>query len=799
MIQDVRYALRGLARAPGFTIAALLTLGLGIGANAAMFSVVHAVLLRPLSVAEPARLMRLGQTKGEWHTNVSPANFADWRDRSRTLEAMSAFNVAGVNLLSGESAERVRVAFVSSSLPPLLGIRPTVGRAFTAEEDQPGRDRVLLLSSAYWRSRFDGDPSVVGKSLQINGTPHTIVGVLPDNFEFPPLRQASIWAPLALSATDLSSRGSKWLSVVARLRSSASLEAAHAEMGAISRDLAQAFPDFNKDWQAEIVPFTPDIVGGARPMLLLLLGAAGFVLLIACANVANLLLARANRRRREIAVRLSLGASRARVVRQLLTEALVLAAGGAILGVLGAVWIVQAVAEPVSRVLPRSPGGLEPAVVGFSLLVAAAASVLFGLAPAWQATHRRLDAALRGPGGRTAGAHRTTAALVAAEIALCLMLLAGAGLLLRSLARLSNVKPGIDSRDVVAMNINLPVAQYPEPASWARFFEEVRARAAAAPGVASASYISHLPVTTEAFGNGFTIEGRPMPRGDEHSAEMRWVSPNYFEALRIPLRSGRVFSERDRDGAPLAVVVNEAFARQYFPGEDPVDRRLLIGFCRDAAQCPPVFQIVGVVGDVHELSLDAPAAPQMYVTEAQLPMSYTSLLIRSPMPAASAAAAVREAVRALDPSVAVWDVRAMDDIIDESAGGRRLVVALLSAFAALALALAAVGVAGVMAYAVSERTREIAIRMALGARPRDVSADVLRRALRLAAAGVFLGSILALIATRVMRSLLFEVSPTDPLVLGSAAALLLAVAAAAAYWPARRAAGVEPLTALRSE
>jgi len=290
-----------------------------------------------------------------------------------------------------------------------------------------------------------------------------------------------------------------------------------------------------------------------------------------------------------------------------------------------------------------------------------------------------------------------------------------------------------------------------------------------------------------------------MPRGDEHSAEMRWVSPNYFEALRIPLRSGRVFSERDRDGAPLAVVVNEAFARQYFPGEDPVDRRLLIGFCRDAAQCPPVFQIVGVVGDVHELSLDAPAAPQMYVTEAQLPMSYTSLLIRSPMPAASAAAAVREAVRALDPSVAVWDVRAMDDIIDESAGGRRLVVALLSAFAALALALAAVGVAGVMAYAVSERTREIAIRMALGARPRDVSADVLRRALRLAAAGVFLGSVLALIATRVMRSLLFEVSPTDPLVLGSAAALLLAVAAAAAYWPARRAAGVEPLTALRSE
>jgi putative ABC transport system permease protein len=799
MIQDVRYALRGLARTPGFTAAALLTLGLGIGANAAMFSVVHAVLLRPLAVAEPGRLVRLGQTKGEWHTNVSPANFVDWRNRSRTLEGMSAFHVAGVNLRSEDGAERIRVAFVSPGLLPLLGIRPAAGRVFTEAEDQPGSDRVLLLSPAYWRTRFGGDPSAVGRSLQINGTPHTIVGILPEDFEFPPLRRAEIWAPLALSPKELASRGSKWLSAVARTRPGVSIEASRKEMDSISGDLDRSFPDFNKGWRAEVVPLTPDLVAGARPMLLLLLGAAGLVLLIACANVANLLLARANRRRREIAIRVALGAGRLRLIRQLLTESLVLALGGAAAGVLGAVWVVQAVSDPVGRVLPRTPGALDPAVVLFSLGVAVAASVVFGLAPAWQATRRRLDEALRGPGGRTAGAHRTTAVFVAAEVALCLMLLAGAGLLLRSLARLAEVRPGFDSRDLVAMNLNLPTAQYPEPASWTRFFEDVRSRAEAIPGVESAAFISHLPLSSDDFGNGFTIEGRPMERGDEHSAELRWVSPNYFSALRIPLRGGRFLEERDRDGAPLAMAVNDAFARQYFPGEDPVGRRLLLGFCRSTEQCPPVFEIVGVVGDVHERSLDAAASPQMYVTEAQLPMSYTTLLVRTRMPAAPAAAAVREVVGALDPSIAVWEARAMDDVIARSAGDRRLLVGLISAFALLALALAAVGVGGVMAFSVSERTREIAIRMALGARRRDVMAEVLRRALRLTAAGIAAGGVLALAATRVMRSLLFDVSPTDPVVLVSAAAVLLGVAALAAYGPARRAAGVEPLAVLRSE
>ncbi len=799
MIPDLRYALRGLARSPGFTIAALLTLALGIGANTAMFSVVHAVLLRPLHVAEPERLVTLGQTKGEWHTGVSPANFEDWRRRARTLEVMSAYSAAGVNLRSVEDAERVRVAFVSPSLLPLLGIRTAAGRGFSLEEGEPGRDRVVLLSDRYWRSRFAADPSVVGRSIQINGAPHSVVGILPADLEFPPLRRSDIWAPLALTAQDLQSRGSKWLSVVARIRLDATLTAARAEMDAISRYLDQAYPDFNKGWRAEVLPLAPEIVGESRPMLLLLAAAAGFVLLIACANVGNLLLARANRRHREIAVRIALGAGRRRLIRQLLTESLVLALGGAVLGVLGAVWIVDALSGPISRVLPRSPGGIEPAVLAFSLALAAAASVVFGLAPAWQATRREVEGVLRGAGGRTAGAHRTTAAFVAAEVALCLMLLTGAGLLLRSLAKLSEVAPGFDSRNLLAMNLNLPTAQYPEPDQWTRFFERVRAQTEALPGVESATFISHLPVTNDSFGNGFTVEGRPMPRGDEYSAEMRWVDPGYFEALRIPRKSGRYLSESDRSGAPLSVVVNEAFARDYFPGEDPIGRHLRIGFCRDSANCPPSFEIVGVVGDVHERALDAPASPQMYVPQSQLPMSYTSLLVRTRVPASAMAASVRRTVRAMDPSVAVWGVRAMDEILDESAGGRRLIVRLLGAFAALALALAAVGVGGVMAYSVSERVREIAIRMALGARGRDVMAAVLRRAVRMTVLGVLIGLAGAMAATRLMRALLFEVSATDPWILSGAAALLLAVAVAAAYLPARRAAGVDPLTALRSE
>jgi putative ABC transport system permease protein len=799
MIPDLRYALRGLARSPGFTIAALLTLALGIGANTAMFSVVHAVLLRPLHVAAPERLVRIGQTKGEWHTNVSPANFVDFRRLSRTLEGVSAYSVAGVNLLSGTDAERVRVGFVSPSLLPLLGIRAAAGRGFSNEEDEPGRDRVVLLSDRYWRSRFAADPSVVGRSIQINGAPHTVVGILPADVEFPPLRRAEIWAPLALTPGDRASRGSKWLSVVARMRGNASLSAARAELEAISRDLDRAYPDFNRGWRAEVVPLTPDVVGESRPMLLLLAGAAGFVLLIACANVGNLLLARANRRHREIAVRIALGAGRRRLIRQLLTESLVLALGGAVLGVLGAVWIVDALSGQISRVLPRSPGGIEPAVLAFALALAVAASVVFGLAPAWQATRREVEGVLRGTGGRTAGAHRTTAAFVAAEVALCLMLLTGAGLLLRSLAKLTAVAPGFDAHNLLAMNVNLPNSQFPEPPEWTRFFEEVRARTRALPGVESATYISHLPVTQEAFGNGFTVEGRPMPRGDEYAAEMRWVAPGYFEALRIPLKSGRFLAESDRPGAPLSVVVNQSFAREFFPGEDPVGRHLLIGFCRELTPCPPSWEIVGVVGDVHERALDAPASPQMYVPQAQLPMSYTSLLVRTRVPATTLAASVRRTVRDMDPSVAVWGVRAMDEILDESAGGRRLIVRLLGAFAALALALAAVGVGGVMAYSVSERVREIAIRMALGARGRDVMAAVLRRAVRMTVLGVLLGLAGAMAATRLMRALLFGISATDPWVFSAAAGVLVAVGLFAAYWPARRAARVDPITALRAE
>ncbi|HKD18106.1 MAG TPA: ABC transporter permease [Thermoanaerobaculia bacterium] len=798
--QDLRYALRGLVRTPGFTAAALATLAIGIGANAAMFSFVQAVLLRRIPVEAPDRLVRIGQTKGDLHTSVSPANLTDWRARSRTLTGVSGWQIAGVNVKARADAERVRVAFVEPSLLRLLGVQPALGRAFADAEARPGNDRVLLLTAAYWKSRLGGDLSAIGRTLQMNGAPYTIVGILPDGLEFPPLRRAEVWAPLAFDEIDLASRGSKWVSVAARLAPGASLGEARAEMADVSTDLARAYPDSNTGWSAELVLLAPDLVRGSRPMLLLLLGAAGLVLLIACANVSHLLLARANRRRREIGIRIALGASRGRVVRQLLTESLLLAVGGAGLGTLAASWVTQAVAVPVARVLPRAPRGVDPAVIGFTILVAVLASVLFGLAPAWQASRRSTERALREGGARATGSRRTTSLLVAGEVALCLILLAGAGLLLRSLARLAQVNPGFDGTDVIALNLNLPTSQYPEPASWSRFFDAARRRVAAVPGVESAAFISHRPVTQDTFGNGFTVEGRPLGRGEEYSAEMRWVSPNYFAALRIPLAAGRFLDERDHDGAPLAVVINRAFARTYFKDAEPIGRNLLIGFCRAPRQpCPPSWTIVGVVGDVHETALDLDAAPQMYVPEAQLPMSYASLLVRSKLPASAVASAVRAAVRGLDPTVAVWDVEPMEEIVDAASGGRRLLVALLTGFAVLALVLAALGVAAVMAHAVSERRREIAIRMALGARREDVVAMVLRQATRMTGAGVIVGLAGAAAASRLLRSMLFGVSATDPWVYAGAAVVLAAVGLAAAWLPARRASGVDPIVVLSNE
>jgi putative ABC transport system permease protein len=800
LVQDLRYGVRWLVRNPGFTSAAVVTLALGIGVNTAMFSLVHAVLLRRIPVEAPERLVRLGQTKGEIHSNVSPANLTDWRARAHTLVGMSGWQIAGVNLKAGADAERVRVAFVEPALLPLLGLQPALGRAFVDDEARPGNDRVLLLTASYWKSRLGGDPSAIGRTLQVNGAPYTIVGILPDGLEFPPLRRAEVWAPLAFDETDLASRGSKWVNVAARLAPGASLREARAEMAGVSTDLARAYPDSNTGWSAELVLLAPDLVRESRSMLLLLLGSAGLVLLIACANVSHLLLARAHRRRREIGIRIALGASRARVVRQLLTESLLLAVSGAGLGTLAAVWLTQAVAAPVARVLPRAPRGVDPAVVGFTVLVAVVASVLFGLAPAWQASRRSTERSLREGGTRATGSRRTTSLLIAGEVALCLILLAGAGLLLRSLARLARVNPGFDAANVVALNLNLPTSQYPEPASWARFFDEARRRVAALPGVESAAFISHRPVTPDSFGNGFTVEGRPLGRGEEYSAEMRWVSPNYFAALRIPLVAGRFLDERDHDGAPLAVMINRAFARTYFPDADPVGRNLLIGFCRDSRQpCPPSWRIVGVVGDVHETALDREAAPQMYVPESQLPMSYTSLLVRSKVPASGLASAARAAVRDLDPTVAVWDVEPMEEIVDAASGGRRLLVALLTGFATLALVLAAVGVAAVMAYAVSERRREIAIRMALGARREDVLGMVLRQATRMTGAGVILGLVGAAATTRLLRSLLFGVSATDPWVFAGAAAVLAGVGLAAAWLPARRASRVDLALALSNE
>jgi predicted permease len=800
LMQDLRYAVRTLGRTPGFTLAAVSTLALGIGANAAIFSILNAILWKPYGVPHPDELVRLGQTRGQIHAAVSPANFVDYQKRSTSLVMLSGFENAGVNASDDERSERVRTAFVTADLLPLLGAQPVLGRSFSAGEFEPGRDHVVLLSHNFWRTRFGASDSALGRTLRLSGVAHQIVGVLPEGVDFPPLAHCDLWAPLAFSESDLASRGSKWVNVVARRAPGRSLAQARAETTAIAAELARAFPDENTGWSVEVLPFFEQVVGRTRPILLVLAGAAAFVLLIACANVANLLLARAGRRRREIAVRAALGASRRRLVRQLLTESAVLATAGSLVGILGAVWLSQAWADAASRVLPRAPGGLDTRVLLFCSAITGAATLLFGLAPSWQLARRSVSEAFgETSDARVAGGRRVGSLFVAAEVALCLVLLTGAALLIRSLERLSSVKPGFDPTNLLTLRLNLPVSQFPKPETWARFFDEVRTRVASLPGVEEVTSISHLPVSDDGFGNGFTVGGRPTARGDESSAEMRWVGPRYFETLKIPLRRGRLLGPLDRTGSPLAVVINEAFTREFFPGEDPVGRHLLIAFCRDAKPCPPSWQIVGVVGDVRDQSLELAASPQMYVAEAQLPMSYTSLLIRTRMRPDALAAAVQREVRALDPTIPVWDARSMDDVIARSSGPRRYTAYVLAAFAALALALAAVGVGGVMACVVSLRAREIAIRMALGAGGRDVVGAIVGRAFRFAIAGIVVGLAGALALTRLLSSLLFDVRPTDPISIGAAVVLMLGISTLAAWLPARRAARIDPMVALRSE
>jgi len=794
LAQDLRYGIRLLRRSPAFAAVAVLTLALGIGANTAIFSVVNAVLLRPLPFPEPTRLVRVWESSPTNKSNVvMPLNFFAWRDRNRSFQHIAAIsswtaNITGHGQPLAASGMRVTPEFFD-----VLEVHPLLGRAFIAGDGIPGHEGKVILSHAFWQSRFAGDPSVIGRTITMNGAPATIVGVMPRDFRFPGWK-AELWVPMPTERV----RG-RYLSTIARLKPGVSIAQAQADMSAIARQLAAEYPDMNKGWSAQVVPFLDDLTENVRLPLLVLLAAVGLVLLIACANVANLLLMRAAGRSREMALRAALGAGRCRILQQLLSESLLLAlagwAAGLALGYGGLHALLGLIPESVS--LPRAESiRLDSGVFLFAFGVSLLTAVLFGLAPAIQTSRPQLQSALQQGSlrGGVGGGRIFRRSLVVAEIALALLLLAGAGLLLRSFSRLISVNPGFQPDHVLTMQMFTSPARYDDKQTRARYFNRILAEIRSVPGVDAAGSVHFLPLTGSVSGSCFAPAPGPQPDISSPSSEFLIVSPGYFDAMGTRMLSGRDFSPRDQLSSPGVAVVNRAFAARFFAGRNPVGQKLNVCW---TVQNP--VEIVGVVADARQTELQRPPQAAIFLDNAQAPMYFAHLVVRTRHDPRQMAAAVQAAIHRVDPDQVISDVETMQDVLSDSVSRPKFQLALLLVFAGLAVLLAAIGVYGVVAYSVRRRTQEIGIRMALGARAGDVLRLVLREGLLLGGLGVALGLAGAAAFTRVLRSLLFEVTPTDPSTLVSAACLLLAIAAAAALVPARRAAKVDPSVALRYE
>jgi len=807
LLADLQYAVRILRKTPVFTLAAIATLALGVGANTAIFSVIHAVLLQPLPYPQPEKLLTV------WETNihspdepeiVSAPNFLDWQRLNDVFERMAAYEHQNYNLAGQNEPEQVQGMRVTGSLFPLLGIQPYLGRTFLPEEDQPGKNRVVVLSYGLWRRRYSADPNLLGKPIRINGDSYTVVGVMPRQFQFTDTRYA-LWIPMAFNAED-QGRGSHSFLVVARLKPGATMAQAATEMAAIGRRLSAQYPTENADKGAAIIPMSEWQVKEMRPILFALLGAVGFVLLIACSNVANLLLARAAARRKEFALRTALGASRFRVIRQLLIESAVLALAGGAAGVLLAVWGLNLLARILPNFIKFVPFrqldqlGVDSNVLIFALLVSLATGMLFGLAPALQASRTDLNESLKEGGTRGSSSHRANrlrALLVVSEVALALIVLTGAGLLIQTIARLTGVEPGLNPHNLLTMTIALPQTDTYGAPERARFCEDVGERVGAVAGVRSVSAVSHLPLAGGGAGRDFVIQGRPDPSpSDEPSANYSLICPNYFQTMGIPLLKGREFSARDTVNAPQVVIVNDSLAKRYWPNEDAVGRTFKLGGPRSTA---PWLTIVGVVRDTHFWSLDYQIVPQMFRPYTQAAWPIMTVVARTAGDPVVFATAIRKAAGDIDREQPVSNVITMEQVIHDSLGFRRFPMLLLGTFAMVALVLAAVGIYGVMSYSVAQRTQEIGIRMALGANRGEVLRLILGRSLVPVLAGVGIGIAGALALTRVLTSLLFQVSASDPFTFTVVSLLLISVAAIASLAPAVKAASVNPVIALRHE
>jgi len=824
--QDLRYGLRMLGRSPGFTAVAVLTLALGIGANTAIFSVVDAVLLRALPYKDSASLVNIWgkfEKQGIPQNAISEPEYWDLLEHNESFSQIAAYSLGGSANLTSADARPVQVSTASATagVLPLLGVAPVLGRGFNADEDQPGHSHFALLSYGLWQSQFGRDPNILTKSIQLDGNKYDVVGVLPPQFSLG--YKQELWIPLGLNRAKPDDRGNHYLHVIARLKPGVDSAQGSAALTRLAGDLRRAYPgnyvgNDERDFGMYLVPVKEQLVGKLRPALLVLLGAVAFVLLIACANVANLLLARASAREKELAIRAAMGAKRGRLVRQLLTESLLLALAGGVFGLALAYWGIDALRLLVPANIPRMDEvHVDPAVLAFTIGVSLLTGLFFGLAPAWHIARTDLRETLNEAGRGTSvsgGSNRLRGALVVSELALAVLLLVGAGLLIRSFSRLLDVSPGFQTQHLLTMELSLPEKTYPDGAPVRKFYAQLMAGVNAVPGIQSAGAVSQMPLTDSYTSGSVFFEDTSvpdLPRLQQvgnlpyMEVDQRSATSGYFQAMQIPLVRGRLLNDGDDASAPLVAVVDANFAHRFWPNRDAIGQRVAVDTIPKVVPAAARWRtIVGVVGHVKHYGLDVEGREQIYMPHQQplygafVPRDMT-LAVRTLQDPGSVTSAIREQVSAIDKDVALYNIATMDQLVSTSVAQPRLNLSLLVGFAVLALVLAGVGVYGVMAYAVTQRTHEFGIRMALGATTGDVLKQVLSAGGRLAALGLALGLVAALALTRLMASMLFGVKPSDPLTLGVVAGLLALVALAACYIPARRATRVDPIVALRYE
>jgi putative ABC transport system permease protein len=807
LLQDLRYAVRMMANNRGFTAVAVLALALGIGANTIIFSVVDSVLLRPFPFKDADRLASLWETNLQQNDRpdmdaqvAGSANFIDWSSQNQVFADMAAYINWTYNLTGVDDPERIESAVVTGSFFDVLGTEPSLGRAIIPDDDQSGKDDVVVLSNGFWQRRFGADPAVIGKTITLNRNSFTVVGVMPNNFKFPD-PAVELWVPFGFSPAQKQDRAGKFLKVIARLKPNVNIEQARAAMSAIAGQLEQQYPATNAGWGVELAPLQENEVNQIRPALLLLLGAVGFVLLIACANVSNLLLARASARRKEMAIRGALGASRRRLVNQMLTESALLAMLGGGAGALLAVWGMDILVSLNPGNIPRlGDASIDGRVLGFTLALSVLTALIFGLVPALLASKPDLIEAIKetGQASSSRSGLKLHGLLVVSEIAVALVLLVGAGLMIRSFLRLHQVNPGFNTENALTMRIWLPASRYGSNEQQTAFFQQVIARLEGLPGVRSVGAIQDLPLKANRMVFKLDIEGRAMPQpGKEHEAAYRAITQEYLRTMSIPLLGGREFTPQDDRGAPPVVIINQSMARQFWPDEDPIGKRIRFGE-PDA----PWYSIVGIVGDIKHMGLEAQEGAAFYQPYAQKQFNFLrwlTLVMRTDAEPTSMIAAARSQVQAVDKDQPVYEIATLEQLLSKSIAKPRFYTTLLGSFALLALILGAVGTYGVMSFSVNQRQHEIGIRLALGAGRGDIFKLVVARGLRLALAGVAIGLGGALALTRLMSSLLFGISPTDPVTFVVISLVLIGVALGACFVPARRATKVDPMVALRYE